>query len=373
MASGTLGPDDHNGPAFMVRPAGKYLAQWTGHNANYLSYFRVFDGNTWGPQTNFNWTTVGAAGQEQASYSNPHYLPAENRAYTFVRAMDNRSPHILVSTNYGDTWSYYGKLVRPSTNFSVGYNPGYFRYSDNGVDRIDFICTEAHPRDYTTSIYHGYISNSMSFKTDGTVVDSNLNDTNCLFSYSFTPVFTNGTILPPGMTNYRCWNDDVQRFADGTIECIISARINQNVSYGYPDDNRINPNHSFFFCRYDGTKWTPKYLCQAGTRLYLSEADYVGLGCLSPNDPNTIYISTQYDPRAPSSPESLTPIRNTRPPTRFGRVSPLTTGRFSRGRPLHRTRFVTTFARLCRCGTGIILLCFGSAVVPRELRLGADL
>jgi hypothetical protein len=99
------------------------------------------------------------------------------------------------------------------------------------------------------------------------------------------------------MTNYRCWNDDVQRYPDGSIECIISARINQSISFGYPD-TMVNPNHDFFFCRYDGTNWTPTYLCQAGYKLYSDEGDYVGLGCLSPNDPNTIYISTQWDPRA---------------------------------------------------------------------------
>ena len=300
MSSGTLGPDDHNGPAIMLRPDGRYLAQWTGHNANFFSYFRVFDGNTWGTQSVFDWSTVGATNGDQASYSNPHYIPADGKTYSFVRAMDNRSPQILSSTDYGSTWSYYGKLVRPSTNFSVGYNPGYFRYSDNGSNRIDFICTEAHPRDYTTSIYHGYISNGMSFMTDGTLVDpalTNVNNTNVPFSASFTPVFTNGTVMPPGMTNYRCWNDDVRLYPDGSIECIISARINEVISFGYPDTN-VNPNHAFFFCRYDGTKWTPTYLCQAGYKLYSSEGDYVGLGCLSPNDPNTIYISTQWDPRA---------------------------------------------------------------------------
>jgi hypothetical protein len=301
MASGTLGCDDHNGPAFLLRPDGKYLGQWTGHNANYLSYFRIFSGGAWGAQTTFDWTTVGASqANELTSYSNPHYLAAEGRVYSFVRCMDNHSPQILVSTNFGDTWSYFGKLVRPATNFNVGYNPGYFRYCDNGKDRIDFICTEAHPRDYFTSIYHGYISNGMSFKSDGTVVDSNLTNTNAAnvpFSFSFTPVFTNGTVMPPGMTNYRCWNDDVQLYPDGTIEAIISARLNQSNSYGYPDLN-VNPNHVYFFCRYDGAKWTPTYLCQAGYKLYPSEGDYVGLGCLSPNDPNTIYISTQWDPRA---------------------------------------------------------------------------
>ena len=137
----------------------------------------------------------------------------------------------------------------------------------------------------------------MSFKTDGTVVDSNLNDTNAPLSSDFMPVFTNGTVMPPGMTNYRCWNDDVQLYGDGTVECIISARINQSAHIGgYPDQE--DPDHAFFFCRWNGTNWISTYLCQAGYKLYSAEADYVGLGCLSPNDPNTIFISTKYDPRA---------------------------------------------------------------------------
>ncbi|MGA3284006.1 MAG: BNR-4 repeat-containing protein [Verrucomicrobiota bacterium] len=284
--------DDHDAPAFVVRPDGKYLAVYAGHNTDYFSYFRIFNGTDWGTETSFDWTSIRST--DPASYSNPHYLSAEGRIYNMTRCNDNKSPNILVSTDYGDTWSFYGQLVHPDG--VVGYNSGYFRYCDNGVDRIDFICTEAHPRDVLTSIYHGYISNNMSFRSDGTVVDTNLNDTNCPVSRNFTPVFTNGTVLPPGQTNYRCWNSDVQRYPDGTIECIIHARINQSASGGYPDT--VNPNHAFFFCRYDGTNWTPTYLCQAGYKMYSDEADYVGLGCLSPNDPNTIYISTYYDPRA---------------------------------------------------------------------------
>jgi BNR repeat-containing family member len=297
LASGGhgFGCDDHNTAAFLVRPDGKYLTQYAGHNNDKFSYFRIYDGSTWGVEANFDWNTIPGGSSDPTSYSNPHYLSAENRIYSFVRCNNNKSPNILVSTNYGDTWSFYGQLVKPDGN--VGYNSGYFRYCDNGVDRIDFICTEAHPRDIFTSIYHGYISNGMSFKTDGTVVDNNLNDTNCPVSRNFTPVFTNGTISPPGQTNYRCWNSDVQRYPDGTIECIIHARINNNASSGYPDTG-INPNHSFFFCRYNGTNWTSTYLCQAGYKMYSSEGDYVGLGCLSPNDPNTIYLSTAFDPRA---------------------------------------------------------------------------
>jgi len=296
--------DDHNAPGFLIWPDGRTVAQYAGHNNDYLSRFRTLDGATWLPETSFDWTSVGAVNGEQTSYSNPHYLSAEGRAYTFVRCIDNRSPHFLVSSNLGSTWSYGGQLVEPDG--VVGYNSGYFRYSDNGVDRIDFICTEGHPRDLHTSIYHGYISNGMSFQSDGTMVDTNVFDQLCPVSRDFTLVFSNGTELPPGMTNYRCWNSDVQHYADGTVQAIIHARINNDTG---GNDSSIDPNHSFFFCRYDGTNWVTTYLCQAGTKMYSSEADYVGLGALSPNDPNTLFLSTRYDPRA------VTPeVTDTNPP-----------------------------------------------------------
>ncbi|MDW7980321.1 MAG: BNR-4 repeat-containing protein [Verrucomicrobiales bacterium] len=295
VLSTRFGCDDHNAPAFLVRPDGKYLAIYAGHNNDMFSYWRVFDGSSWLPEQGFDWNAQIPGGcVNTVTYSNPYLLAAENRTYNFARCDDYRSPHFMVSTNYGDSWVFGGQLVTALTN--VGYNSGYFRYCGNGVDRIDFICTEAHPRDVLTSIYHGYISNGMTFRTDGTVVDANIFDQVCPVAANFQLVFSNGTVMPPGMTNYRCWNSDVQRYPDGTIACIIHARINQFASGGYPDT--VDPNHSFFYCRYDGTNWRATYLCQAGHKLYADEADYVGLGCLDPHDPNTIYISTRYDPRA---------------------------------------------------------------------------
>jgi len=292
LASKTYWCDDHNAPAFVLWPDGRCTAQYAGHNQDFLSRFRVLDGDVWQPENAFDWSGIGAVSGEQTSYSNPYYLAAEGRAYTFVRCIENRSPHFLVSSNSGGSWEFGGQLVEPDG--VVGYNSGYFRYSGNGVDRIDFICTEGHPRDLQTSIYHGYISNGMSFRSDGAVVDTNLFDTLCPVSRDFTLVFSNGTVLPAGMTNYRCWNSDVQRYADGSVQALIHARINNNTG---GNDSAITPNHAFFFCRFDGTNWATTYLCQAGTKMYSSEADYVGLGALSPNDPSTIFLSTRYDPR----------------------------------------------------------------------------
>ena len=294
VLSTRFGCDDHNAPAFFVRPDGKYIAIYAGHNNDMFSYYRIYDGFSWLPEQGFDWNANIPGGcVNTVTYSNPYFLAAENRLYNFARCDDYRSPHFMLSTNFGDTWTFGGQIVTGTAG--VGYNSGYFKYSCNGIDRIDFICTEAHPRDVQTSIYHGYISNGMSFRTDGTVVDTNIFDQICPIASDFQLVFSNGTVMPPGMTNYRCWNSDVQWYPDGTIVGIIHARINQFASGGYPDT--VDPNHSFFYCRYDGTSWRATYLCQAGYKLYSDEADYVGLGCVDPHDPNVIYISTRYDPR----------------------------------------------------------------------------
>src|SRR5215472_16660689 len=46
------GGDDHNAPALMVRPDGKYLAAYTGHNSSSNTFYRVYDpgSGTWSPE-----------------------------------------------------------------------------------------------------------------------------------------------------------------------------------------------------------------------------------------------------------------------------------------------------------------------------------
>ena len=292
---GAFYADDHNTPGLLVRPDGKYLACYCAHNTETKSYWRNYDGTSWTGEQIFDWTTLPSGTDFNATYSNPHYLSAEGRTYNFVRENDHGCPNTLVSMDNGDTWSFGGQLIASLTNINVGYVSGYFKYCDNGRDRIEFIGTETHPRDSSTSMYHGYVKNGQSFKSDGTLVDTNIFDQAAPVITQFTEIFTNGTVWPPGQTNYRCWNDDVQSYPDGTVQAIIAARINNNTQ---GNDANINPDHAFFFCRYDGTNWSSTYLCQAGYKLYSSEADYLGLGCLSPNDPNTIFISTAFDPRA---------------------------------------------------------------------------
>lgn len=196
----------------------------------------------------------------------------------------------MISTNMGDTWAYGGQLLTVS---EVGYVNGYFKYSSNGIDRIDFVCTEHHPDDYNTSIFHGYIMDAKSFKSDGTLIDDNVLDNDFIPEVTdFTIVFEASTVIND-MTMSRCWNMDVQSYEDGTVATIISARINNKEG----GNSITNANHAFINCRYNGTEWSYTYLGEAGLKLYSSQEDYTRLAALHPNDPNTIYISTHIDPR----------------------------------------------------------------------------
>jgi hypothetical protein len=284
-----FGCDDHNAPGILVRADGKYIAMYAQHYDQYNSRYRIFDGSTWTPEQRFDWTTIPGGTDYTIAYSNLYYLSREQRMYNFARA-NHRCPNLLYSTNFGDSWSYGGILA---TNTSNTYNKGYYKYWGNGVDRIDFILTEQHPRDTTTSIYHGYIKDGKSYRSDGVVADENVFDTLNIPSFGdFTKVFRDSTMLA-GYLMRRCWNTDVVRYADGTIVTIVTARTSQY----YGSDASINPEHAYIYCRYNGLTWKSSYLGKAGYKMYSSEADYVGNAAVHPNDPNTIYISTSFDPR----------------------------------------------------------------------------
>ena len=281
---GYIGSDDHDTPGLLVRPDGKYLAMFAKHNSDKITHYRIFNNGTWSTDQTFDWNTQPGGADFATTYSNVYYLSAEGRTYNLSRGNGHGGQNFLISTDQGNTWTYGGFLT---TNGNVGYVNGYFRYCSNGVGRIDFVCTEYHPRDFNTSVYHGYIKNGKTYKSDGTLVDDNIFDKNPTSPQDYTPVFLANTELN-GLTMTHCWNTDVQAYDDGTIATIVTARTNT-------DSN--NPTHAFIYCRYNGTTWTSTYLGNAGLKLYSSEQDYTGLAAMHPETPDLIYISSTYDPR----------------------------------------------------------------------------
>jgi hypothetical protein len=285
--------DDHNAAALLIRTDGKYLAVYARHNHDNVTYWRIsskpHDMSAWDDEKSFDWTdAINAAGaHSHVTYSNLYYLPAEERLYDFSRAI-NDDPSILISTDQGDSFSYAAKLL---TEEKLGYVNGYTKYTSNGKDRIDFITTEHHPRDYNNSVYHGYIQGGKLYRTDGTVVDEDIFHSKGHVQTELSKVFAANTMVD-GTIMTHAWTMQVALDPQGQPIALISCRADDQ-----PENTRFD-DHRFFYCRWDGKQWVANELAKAGACLWPAEQDYTGLATVDPNDANVVYVSTNIDPRS---------------------------------------------------------------------------
>jgi hypothetical protein len=280
--------DDHDSPGLIITPSGNYATMWAGHNEDCKSYFNTYSNGQWGGKGTFDWQPLGCDPSifQKVTYANLWNMTAENKIYSFVRSIQT-SPNLLVSKDEGRTWTYGGRLTSTP---QVGYVAGYYKYWGNGVDRIDFVGTEAHPRDEDNSLYHGYVKGGKSYNSNDQVLDQDISDGTQPNINKFTQLFKTGSTVGPVKLNHA-WNLDLMRYPDGSIVLLWLARVTPDSSNG------DNPDHRFGYARFDGTSWKLTYLGKAGLKLYSSEQDYTGLGTIHPDDPHTIFISSTYDPR----------------------------------------------------------------------------
>jgi hypothetical protein len=156
--------DDHNNPALHVLPDGKILASYSRHSTDNFFCYRTSLTNS--PSTIADWGAEFTHGATKHSYANTYAMSAEsNKIYTFSRAI-GWNPNWSVSTDNGATWSTMKELVR---NGGDSTRP-YIRYSGNGVDAVDFIYNDGHPRNENNSVYHARIKGGNVLYTDGTVI-----------------------------------------------------------------------------------------------------------------------------------------------------------------------------------------------------------
>jgi len=322
--------DDHNAPGLLVMPNGKYLAMYSNHGntgmGDYLTRYRVstnpHDSSAWTAEQSFDWRTVtgwntAPNANNRVSYHNLYYLSAEDRIYNFSRGTHQSANSLLFNYNTNAaTWG--GQLTESATG---GYSTGYIKYASNGVDRIYFLSTETHPRNYNNNVYVGYISGGMSYDMNGTLADSNIFDNDDTGGAgavpditSFTKIFQSDPTGPGTTPLYsNAWTVDFALDASGNPYGLFNVRWKEDDPLGngspYGDNEKDNNgfyHHTLFYARYDGADWHVNPVAQMGKMLYLSEEDYTGLGALNPGDPNTIYVSTPLDPRTAVDPP-LTP------------------------------------------------------------------
>jgi hypothetical protein len=309
---GELNPDEYSAPALFQLGEGRYV--------------RPTPGTTRTARATSTSTRTGAGAGRRRSTGLLRGVPSRigtiprkvafanlwrvgDQIYDLVRAVGT-TPSLLVSTD-GASWDYAGRLTGTPT---AGTLAGYYKFWGNGADRVDFVGTEAHPRDFDNSLYHGYVKDERIHDSTGAVVDAELLDGDAAEITAFTPVFATGS--PLGDRSLRhLWPADLVRYPDGTIAVIFTGRAG-----GDADD----PDLRFGYARFDGTSWRATYLTKAGRKLYDSEPDYTGLGALHPNDP-TPSISPPPPIRATIRPNSAS--------TRSGGARPAT-GRFFAWTPI---------------------------------------
>jgi hypothetical protein len=294
------GQDDHNMGAFWIRPDGRYLHVYGRHNSDDLTYFRTstnpHDASSWAAELNYDWSVISGISGGTLTYTNLHYMSAEGtgsgRLYNIVRWNGSR-PNISYSDNLGVTWQYGGLLseqVGPS-----GYSYYYHKFRGNGVDRIDFICTEQHPRNYNNNVYHGYIKGGKSYDSYDNVIDNNIFDQTAPGTDQFTRIFAAD---PCQLLWHTGWTNELEYDKDSYPVCLYQTRYGQIPWGDGSGQNNIGAaDHRFFYARFNGSTWTSTELCKLGVGLHLPEQDYTGMGCIHPDDANIVYVATQFDPR----------------------------------------------------------------------------
>lgn len=272
--------DDHNVPALLVLPDGRYLAAYTKHGSDKITRFRVSsrpgDISAWEPEQHYEHTA-------SVTYSNLCYLAGEGekgRIYNFVRSFQ-WDPNFIISEDGVRSWRQGGRLldgggptIRP-----------YLRYKGNGKDTIHFIATDGHPSRQLNSIYHGYIRGGKAYRSDGICVNENIFRTEAPPVTAFTRVFQ-------GDEQNVAWTVDIELDEKGRPYILYSVMKDPLPL----QTGRRGMDHRYHYARWDGNRWHAQEIAYAGTRLYPEEPEYTGLAALHPKNPNLVFISTNAYP-----------------------------------------------------------------------------
>lgn len=276
--------DDHNSPAFLALPDGRILAMYSRHGNEEKIYYRISakpgDAAAWEEEQVFV-----PSKSSRVTYSNLHWLARENggrgRIYDFYRGLDNSfKPSYAYSDDLGRSWVSGHVLIDVPSKFR--HRP-YVKYASNGRDTVHIAYTDGHPRDFDNSIYHIYYREGKLHRSDGTVIRG-------LAEGLRAP--EEGARVFQGDPNNVAWISDLHLDRRGRPYLAYSV---QKDSAGLPS-GQAGEDHRYRYARWTGARWVDHEIAYAGSKLYAGEDDYTGSIALDPQDPNTVYISTNADP-----------------------------------------------------------------------------
>jgi hypothetical protein len=282
--------DDHNMPGLLPKEDGTMLAVYSRHGADQYFAWRVCNDTNTASAASWGAEQLIANTGASMTYANPFQLSAEGgRIYNFCRNL-NYNPTVFVSTDGAASWSTPQLFIQTGAGGTI--RP-YVKYDSDYTQRIDFLYTDGHPRDITNSLYHLYYQAGSFRKTDGTFVKNYsdlpiLHDSgergSVIYQYSDADTSDLNDHIPTG----RAWSWEIVHATNGNPICVFTVQRDNVTGPSDGIDDRIY----YYYARWTGSNWQKRFIAQAGRPLYVAEDDYAGGICVDPQDPNTIYISS---------------------------------------------------------------------------------
>lgn len=272
--------DDHNSPAFAIRPDKRLIAMYSRHGNEEKIYYRVsgepHDATTWQQER-----VYVPSERSRVTYTNLHWLSAEKRLYNFFRGLDNSfKPSYAWSEDGGETWKTGNVFINVPTQFR--HRP-YVKYASNGKDKVHVAYTEGHPRDFDNSVYHVFYKAGKLHHSGGDPIAP-------IPSGLARP--EDGTLVFRGDKDNVAWVSDTHLDRKGRPVIVFSVQKN---SAGLPS-KQGGEDHRYHYARWDGKRWSQWEIAHGGQRLYPGEDDYTGNIAIDPQSVDTVYISTSVEP-----------------------------------------------------------------------------
>ncbi|GAB5406856.1 MAG: hypothetical protein Aurels2KO_50870 [Aureliella sp.] len=287
--------DDHNNPAVLQIEGCRLIAAYARHSRDEEWFSRLGtldrksgminwqeecehalhpDGSKSKPNDSDRVLKKGPS-REHVTYCNLMRLSGEqNRIFNFFRGL-NFNPCFSFSDDDGQTWSAPELLMK----IGDGRTRPYVKYFCDGVDRIDFLFTEAHPRDHDTSIYHCFYQAGELFRTNGERIGS-------LPSRANVPINPIDSTLVFDGASQPAWVWDLRRTISGELYAVFV------VSHDGASGNDLR----YHYATVQGSRWHVEEVAYAGQHLYEPENHYAGGVVIDAVDPNVLYVSSNVDP-----------------------------------------------------------------------------
>ncbi len=272
--------DDHNSPAFLRLPNGRILTTYARHGTRNEIHYRITsrknDARYWEAERVFV-----PSEKSRVTYSNLFYLSREKRVYDFYRGYDNSfKPSYAYSDDLGQSWKSGGVFIQVPAQFR--HRP-YAKYCSNNLDTVHVAYTEGHPRDFDNSVYHVFYRGGQLHRSDGSPIRT-------LQEGLKSP--DEGTRVFQGGPDAVAWTTDFHLIRGGGL--LLAFTVQKDGANKKPKEAGFD--HRFHIAYFDGSAWRQQEIAHAGTRLYPGEDDYTGLAAIDPEDPKTLFISTNAHP-----------------------------------------------------------------------------